>query len=164
MIVTTFSRRRSFSGLFAPVMMAGLAVLALSAWSGVVSAAQQGPALWPAYYDGAEVTIMMGPADNSASPSGPDVSKARQSLPLMYALFIPTWTQMVDHDMVLTEVPGSAGYNAKISVVACSPSANFASGPRLYKSEAEVLDGVHADELTCMNTPYVVFAQVVGGN
>jgi hypothetical protein len=165
---TTFTQWRqgkSLARLFAPVMVAGLAILTLSSWSGVVSAAQQGPALWPAYHDGVEVTILMGPADNSARPgagTGPDVSGAQQPLPIMYALFIPTATQMIDHDMVLTAIPGDPSYNAKISVVACVPSTNFASGPQVYTSEAAVLDGISSDELECFNTPYVRFAQVVG--
>lgn len=168
MIRTTFTQRRqgkSLARLLAPAMIAGLAVLILSSWSAVVSA-QQGPALWPAYYNGTEVTIMMGPADNSARPgagTGPDVSKARQPLPVMYALFIPTATQMIDHDMVLTAVPGDPDYNAKISVVACVPSTNFASGPGVYTSETAVFDGIAALEIACSNTPFVRFAQVVGG-
>jgi len=166
---TTFTPRpqgKSLVRLFAPVMVAGLAILILSSWSGGVSAAQQGPALWSAYYNGIEVTIMMNPADNSARPNagtGPDVSQAQQPLPVMYALFIPTATQMIDHDMVLTALPGEPNYNAKISVVACIPSTNFASGPQLYTSEADVLDGVSFNELQCFNTPFVRFAQVVGG-
>ncbi len=147
-------------------MVAGLAILILSSWSGVVSAAQQGPALWPAYYNGTVVTIMMGPADNSSRPgagTGPDVSKARQPLPIMYALFTRDFTQMLDHDMVLTALPGDRGYNAKISVVACFESTNYLDGPRVYTSEAEVLVGTSSDELECVNTPFVRFAQVVGG-
>lgn len=165
---TTFTQWRqgkSLARLFAPVMVAGLAILILSSWSGVVSAAQQGPALWPAYHNGIEVTILMGPADNSSRPgagTGPDVSKAQQPLPIMYALFIPTATQMIDHDMVLTALPGDPNYNAKISVVACVPFTNFASGPQVYTSEAGVLEGVSSNELECFNTPYVRFAQVVG--
>jgi hypothetical protein len=168
MTVTTLKQwqRRPIARLFAPVMVASLAILMLSMWTGIVSAAQQGPALWPAYYNGTEVTIMMGPGDNSARPgagTGPDVSKAHQPLSIMYALFIPDFTQMVDHDMVLTALPGDPGYNAKISVVACVPSTDYSSGPRVYTSEAEVLEGVSFDELECFNTPYVRFAQVVGG-
>lgn len=165
---TTFAQQRqgkSLAKLVAPVMLAGLAALILSSWSGVVLAAQDGPALWPAYYNGTEVTIMMGPADNSSRPgagTGPDVSKARQPLPLMYALGIPTATQMIDHDMVLTAVPGDPDYNAKISVVWCVASKNFWTGPLVYKSETAVLDGIAADEIDCFNIGVVRFAQVVG--
>lgn len=161
---TPWRQGQSLARSFAPVMVAGLAILILSSWSGVVSA-QQGPALWPAYHNGIEVTILMGPADNSSRPgagTGPDVSQAQQPLPIMYALFIPTATQMIDHDMVLTALPGDPDYNAKISVVACVPSTNFASGPQVYTSEAGVLEGVSSNELECFSTPYVRFAQVVG--
>jgi hypothetical protein len=166
---TTFTQRRqgtSLGRLVAPVMLAGLAALILSSWSGVASA-QQGPALWPAYYNGTEVTIMMGPADNS-SGNGPDVSKARQPLPIMYALAIPTATQMnvpVWHDMVLTALPGDRDYNAKVAVVWCvvDDETKFSLGLGVYKSEAAVFDGMAAHEITCEPIPLVVFAQVVHG-
>jgi hypothetical protein len=85
---TTFAQPQNGKSLtrsLAPVVVAGLAILIFSSWSGVVSA-QQEPALWPAYYNGIEVTIMMGPADNSSRPgagTGPDVSTAQQPLPVI---------------------------------------------------------------------------------
>ena len=84
------------------------------------------PEIWPAYYDGQVVTVMMGPGGNSANPHqiphpcfglGPDFSGTSRAadVPLLYIVMVPGATQMSCpdgrgmHDMVLTAVPGDPG-------------------------------------------------------
>lgn len=129
------------------------------------------PSVFPAYYAGGVRQVLMSPASNSADPNqtragcyhvGPDFSGTSRSadVPVMYALFVPGATQMscADgtrvHDMVLTAVPGDAGYNAAVLVTRCLVGPNFSIADMPYESAAEVEAGIAARALIC--TPVLV--------
>ena len=144
-------------------------------------AANSGPHVWPAYYNGSVIHIMMGPGGNSASRNlmsvpdcgwglGPDVSHAARprGLPIMYALFIEGATQMPcpgipanNHDMVMTTVPSDGGFNAKFEVWGCGQGANYDPDKFPFTSAAAVEASMAAGELSC-SPGGVRFAQVVG--
>lgn len=150
-------------------------VLAFAAVSSArASAADRNIEVWPAYYQGDEVQMMMGPGGNSANPNqlgagatcfnlGPAGTggPSPKAAPVFYFIFYPDATQMwcvdeeggaVDgtkHDMILTVVPGDRGYNATVEGMGCAPGDGF-SPP--YTSAAEVadaIDGDNAGQLLC---------------
>lgn len=146
------------------------------------SATNAGPHVWPAYYNGSVIHIMMGPGGNSASLNllsvpacgwglGPDVSQAAEprGLPIMYALFISGATQMpcpgipaYNHDMVMTTVPSDAGFNARFRVWGCGQGQNYDPSKFPFTSAAAVEAAITAGELSCSPSLGGQFAQVVG--
>lgn len=138
----------------------------------------RGPSIFPAFYEGTIRQVLMSPASNSHNPNqaragcyqvGPDFSGTSRSAdaPVMYTLFVPGATQMscADgtrvHDMVLTAVPGDAGYNAAVLLTRCVAGPNFSPADMPYDSAGEVEAGIAAGKLIC--TPIrVALAPVVG--
>lgn len=128
------------------------------------------PEKFPAWYDGEERTVLMGPAGNSANSNqlaigcfrlGPVLSSsaANETAPLFYALFVPGASQMycldengaptLFHDMVLTRVPGDSDYSPVVRVHACLATEPYANQVIPYRSEADVLAGIEAGQLQC---------------
>ncbi len=182
MVLTTM--RRTLTAMRGWRALVGLGVLALVLASAAVSANQVLAAhgdveVWPAYYEGGVVSVLMYPIGHKkANPhfgsscfsKSPAVAKGEslKELPKFYALFVPGATQMYCqggafmHDMVVTAVPGDPGYNPKVQLIRCFPGVNFGDSPMPYDSEAKVDAGILADELDCLE-PIVVLSPVVLG-
>lgn len=163
-------------------LFAALVVMAPSA----SYAAHGGPEVFPAYYEGTVVSLMMGPSGNSSNPNqvfgggpgcfglGPDMAgtSRRGDVPVMYTLFVPGATQMscpngsARHDMVLTAVPGDPGYQPAVRIVRCLPGPTWADpsvGPAFpFTSAAEVEAAIAAGKLSCAPPSPVRMAPVVG--
>ena len=109
---------------------------------------------------------MMGPSGNSnntnQAPSpcwglGPNFAQTKRAadVPLFYTLFVPGASQMMCpngtlvHDMVLTAVPGDAGYNGVVQLVRCVPGPTFDIADMPYTSAQQVEAGIAAGELSC---------------
>lgn len=144
-----------------------------------------GPEVFPAYYEDAVVSLMMGPSGNSSNPNqvfggvncfgiGPNMAETsrRGDVPIMYTLFVPGATQMscpdgsLRHDMVLTALPGDPGYQPAVRIVRCIPGPNWANpavGPAFpYTSAPEVEAAIASGKLTCAAPSPVRMAPVVG--
>lgn len=138
------------------------------------------PEVFPAYYEGEIRQVMMGPGGNSNNPNqasspcwglGPDFSQTERAagVPLFYTLFVPGASQMMCpdgtrvHDMVLTAVPGDAGYNGAVQLVRCGPGPNFDIANMPYTSAQQVEAADAAGELNCTNTGRILSAPVVRG-
>lgn len=127
------------------------------------------PEIFPAYYDDTVVSFMMGPGGNSANPNqvlgggpncfglGPDMSTTSRNadVPIMYAIYVPVATQMscpdgsLNHDMVLTAIPGDRGYQPAVRISRCTAGPNFALADFPFTSATEVQAGIEAGQLTC---------------
>ncbi len=145
------------------VLLMSLAVIA----SPKVLATHGDVEVWPAYYEGEVVYVMMGPSGNSANLNqvidacwglGPDISGASKpkGLPEFYAIFYDEATQMycpdgsLTHDMIVTAVPGDRGYNPKVQLIGCGPAEYFYVNDNYpYTSASAVEAGIIAGELAC---------------
>lgn len=166
-----------------PMLFAALAIFVPSTSYGF----HGGPEIFPAYYNDAVVSLMMGPSGNSANPNqvlqgparcfgvGPDMAgtSRRGEVPIMYTLFVPGATQMscpdgttLMHDMVLTSVPGDPGYQPAVRIRRCvvGPTwANAAVGPAFpHTSAAEVEAAIASEKLSCAPPGPIRMAPVVG--
>lgn len=156
-------------------LTAALLTLALAPAYGMHGA---GPEVFPAYHDGGVRHVLMGPSGNSSNRNqfpagcfgvGPDFTGTARAaqLPLFYALFIPGATQMscpdgsLTHDMVLSAVPGDAGYNAAVQTVFCGPGPSFSVEDVPFTSAAEVEAAIASGKLACGGGP-VLLSPVVG--
>ena len=100
--------------------------VALSLLPAIALAGRGDLEVWPAYYEGQALRIMMGPGGNSANPNqppsrcfhyGPNFAGTKRAadVPIMYAVMAPGATQMscpdgaLMPDMILTAPPGDRG-------------------------------------------------------
>ncbi len=168
------TRRRRASALGLAAMLIALVPAVALATHG------KQPEVFPAYYEGEIRHVMMGPGGNSNNPNqapspcwglGPDFSKTKRAadVPLFYTLFVPGASQMMCpdgtrvHDMVLTAVPGDAGYNGAVRLVRCVRGPNFDIADMPYTSAQQVEAAIAAGELNCTNTGRILAAPVVRG-
>jgi hypothetical protein len=124
------------------------------------------PEVFPAYYNDGVVLTLMGPSGNSQNPNqepspclglGPDFRDNTQpeDAPFFFTLSAPGATQMYcpdgsrKHDMIVTAVPGDAGYSPIVHMVSCRPGPAFVASEMPYTSEAEVRAGIASGKLTC---------------
>ena len=170
--------RAALTALVPPVLFAALAVLLPTSAHGFHGE----PEVFPAYYDDTVVSLMMGPGGNSANPNqvmggtscsglGPDMAGTSRNadVPVMYTIFTPMATQMScpggitgRHDMVLTAVPGTSGYQPAVRVSRCRPGPNFGQADFPFTSAAEVEAGIAAGQLICDPPSPIRLAPVVG--
>ena len=153
--------------------------VALSLLPAIALAGRGDLEVWPAYYEGQALRIMMGPGGNSANPNqppsrcfhyGPNFAGTKRAadVPIMYAVMAPGATQMscpdgaLMHDMILTAAPGDRGYNAVLQPLICMPGPNFTQHKMPYTSAAAVESGIAAGELSCTLYQPIQFGQVVG--
>lgn len=157
--------RAARAALTASAFCAALAVVAPTSAYGLHGE----PEIFPAYYDDTVVSFMMGPSGNSANPNqvfgggpncfglGPDMSATSRNadVPVMYTIFVPVATQMscpdgsLNHDMVLTAIPGDRGYQPAVRISRCTAGPNFTLADFPFTSAAEVQAGMEAGHLTC---------------
>ncbi len=145
-----------------------IGVLALMVLPANVLATHDGtaPEMWPAWYDGQQVTIMMGPSGNSQNPNqmpsgcfglGPDLTGTQDltHVPIMYGMFVRGATQMSCpdgrsmHDMVFELGPGDPGYRGFVRTVFCVEGVNFDIAAMPYTSAAAVRAAAQSGALQC---------------
>jgi hypothetical protein len=124
------------------------------------------PEVFPAYYNGEVVLTLMGPSGNSQNPNqepsaclglGPDFRDNTQpaDAPFFFTLSAPGATQMYcpdgsrKHDMIVTAVPGDAGYSPIVQMVSCRPGPAFVASDMPYTSETEIRAGIANGKLAC---------------
>ncbi len=169
----------------AALICLGVLVLALAPVTAL--AGQAAPPTWPIWYEGHEVTIMLGPSGNSSSPHqapsptygnppspcygfGPDFSDRAGGVDasVYYNLRVPGTSQMMCpdgsrmHDMVLTKAPGDPGYTPFVRVVFCDRGPNFSVADMPMKSAAVVEAAIAAGKLVCQPPGAVYLAPVLG--
>jgi hypothetical protein len=154
--MTTLLRRAVFA-------LTGLGALV---GAGAALATHGEPEVFPAYYNDRVVLTLMGPSGNSQNPNqepsaclglGPDFRDNTQpaDAPFFFTLSAPGANQMYcpdgsrKHDMIVTAVPGDAGYSPIVQMVSCRPGPAFSASDMPYTSEAEVRAGIASGKLAC---------------
>lgn len=146
------------------VLTIALASVAVSTTN--VSATHGDVEMWPTWYDGGEVSVLMYPIGHKKSnpkfPSTdcfgawPDNTKGQSAVeyPAFYILWgIGGATQMhcpdgsSMHDMVATAAPGDTNYSPKVELIVCLEGPSYAGGT--FTSEQAVLDAIDDLKLDC---------------
>jgi hypothetical protein len=162
------------------LLISVLALLLLPA-SALATHAGNTPEKWPAWYEGQQVTTMMGPSGNSQNPNqlpsscfgpGPDFrdNKDADGLPVIYIVLATGATQMscpngaMMHDMVFTVAPGDLAYRPFVAFVYCFAGSSFDAMAMPYTSAAAVEAARDAGALNC-GAPVgpVQLSPIVGG-
>lgn len=167
---------RAWGGLVILGVLA-VALIATAISTTGVSAIHGDVEVWPTWYEGDEIEVLMYPighndADLGCFGASPDVT--RGAAPKNATDFYILWgiggaTQMHCpngdnmHDMVASAAPGDPDYSPILGLILCFEGVNYAGGT--YTSEQAVIDADGAGELDCNGfaTVATVLSPVVHG-